>query len=167
MFRRCYLLTSMFRKRPFCVLKCQPPLDFPALGYILMWVKLLCSESVHQLCLAVSRWPCCDIVRLCIQESLDPLPLARVLYFLAFGVLPPVQTPCGYLALIDCLDNPRTMAYHCDRHVIPVVDPRHRCNEGFECRALLVFVHSGMILSLPRHLSILDILHQVGVLRPV
>ena len=157
----------MSRKRTFYVSKCLSPLYFTGLSYVQMWVETLRSELMYQLDLTVSRWPCCDIVRLCIQEGLDPLPLARVLYFLAFGVLPPVQTPCGYLALIDCLDNPRTMAYHCDRHVIPVVDPRHRCNEGFECRALLVFVHSRVILPLPRDLSILDILHQVGVLRPI
>ncbi len=157
----------MFRKRTFYVSKCLSPLYFTGLSYVQMWVETLRSELMYQLGLTVSRWPCCDIVRLCIQEGLDPLPLARVLYFLAFGVLPPVQAPCGYLALIDCLDNPRTMAYHRDRHVIPVVDPRHRCNEGFERRTLLVFVHSRVILPLPRDLSILDILHQVGVLRPI
>ena len=157
----------MFRKRTFYVSKCLPPLYFTGLSYVKMRVETLSAELMHQFGLAVSRRSCRYIMRFCVHESLDPLPLARVLYFLALGVLPPIETPCGDLALIDRLDHPRTMAYHCDRNIIPVVDPCHRCYEGFEGRALLVFVHGRMILPLPRDLSILDILHQVGVLRPI
>ena len=72
----------MFRKRTFSVSKHLPPLNFTVSGYVQTRVKFLRAELMHQFGLAIIGRPCRDIVRLRVQKSLDPLPLARVLYFL-------------------------------------------------------------------------------------